>query len=149
MNLIVVYFPFHESTMFNSFFFLICINNKYRRREKKIQKERQNQEMSVMHVCVPSCFSRVPVFAALWTVACQTFLPMGFFRQEYWSGCHALLQGIFLTQESNLHLLCLLHWQGSSLPLVSPGKPNVHHTFPQDSVFQSMFCDHCHQYQLG
>ena len=24
-------------------------------------------------------------------------------------GCHALLQGIFLTQESNLHLLCLLH----------------------------------------
>jgi len=26
-------------------------------------------------------------------------------------GCHALLQGIFLTQESNPHLLCLLHWQ--------------------------------------
>ena len=26
-------------------------------------------------------------------------------------GCHALLQGIFPTQGSNLHLLCLLHWQ--------------------------------------
>ena len=26
-------------------------------------------------------------------------------------GCHALLQGIFRTQGSNLHLLCLLHWQ--------------------------------------
>ena len=25
-------------------------------------------------------------------------------------GCHALLQGIFLTQESSLHLLCLLQW---------------------------------------
>ena len=35
--------------------------------------------------------------------------------------CHALLQGIFLTQGSNPHLLSLLHWQWSSLPL--PGKP--------------------------
>ena len=32
-------------------------------------------------------------------------------------GCHALLQGIVLTQESNLPLLCLLHWQVDSLPL--------------------------------
>ena len=32
-------------------------------------------------------------------------------------GCHAPLQGIFLTQGSNLHLLCLLHWQTDSLPL--------------------------------
>ena len=30
-------------------------------------------------------------------------------------GCHFLLQGIFLNQGSNLHLLCLLHWQMSSL----------------------------------
>ena len=33
-------------------------------------------------------------------------------------GCHALLQGIFPTQGSNLHLLYLLHWQASSLPSV-------------------------------
>ena len=33
-------------------------------------------------------------------------------RREYWSGLHALLQGIFLTQGSNL---CLLHWQVYSL----------------------------------
>ena len=32
-------------------------------------------------------------------------------------GCHALLQDIFLTQGSNLHLLCLLHWPAGSLPL--------------------------------
>ena len=38
---------------------------------------------------------------------------MGFCRQEY-STCHFLLQGIFLTQGSNL---CLLHWQTDSLPL--------------------------------
>ena len=38
-------------------------------------------------------------------------------------GCHVLLQGIFLTQGSNLGLLCLLHWQAVSLPLALPGKP--------------------------
>ena len=38
-------------------------------------------------------------------------------------GCYALLQGIFPTQGSNLHLLCLLHQQEGSLPLVLPGKP--------------------------
>ena len=32
-------------------------------------------------------------------------------------GCHALLQGIFLTQRSNpRRLLCLLQWQAGSLP---------------------------------
>ena len=35
-------------------------------------------------------------------------------QQEYWSGWHFLLQRIFLTQGSNLHLL---HWQADSLPL--------------------------------
>jgi len=38
-------------------------------------------------------------------------------------GCHALLQGIFLTQGSNPSLLYLLYWQASSLPLAPPGKP--------------------------
>ena len=36
-------------------------------------------------------------------------------------GCHALLQGIFPTQGSNLHLLCLQHWQVGSLPLAPSG----------------------------
>ena len=36
-------------------------------------------------------------------------------------GCNFLLQGIFPTQGSNLHLLCLLHWQVDSLSL-PPGK---------------------------
>ena len=38
-------------------------------------------------------------------------------------GCLALLQGIFWTQGSNLHLLHLLHWQAGSLPSVPSGKP--------------------------
>ena len=38
-------------------------------------------------------------------------------------GCHTLLQGIFLTQRSNLQLSYLLYWQTGSLPLAPPGKP--------------------------
>ena len=38
-------------------------------------------------------------------------------------GCHALLQGIFMTQGLNPHLLQLLHWQADSLSLAPPGKP--------------------------
>ena len=38
-------------------------------------------------------------------------------------GCHALLQGIFLTQGANPCLSCLLHWHVSSLPLEPPRKP--------------------------
>ena len=37
------------------------------------------------HACMPSCFSRVRLFATLWTRACQAPLSMGFSRQEYWS----------------------------------------------------------------
>jgi len=52
--------------------------------------------------------------ATLWSVAFQVPLSMGFHRQEYWSGCHFLLQGIFWTQELNPCLLGLLHWQADS-----------------------------------
>ena len=38
-------------------------------------------------------------------------------------GYHALLQGIVPTQEMNLCLLHLLHWQVGSLLLLPPGKP--------------------------
>ena len=40
-----------------------------------------------------------------WTRAYQVPLPMEFSRQEYWSGCHSLFQGIFPTQGSNPGLL--------------------------------------------
>ena len=39
--------------------------------------------------------------------------------------CHALLQGIFLTQGSNPHLLRLLHWQVGSLSLAPPQKHKI------------------------
>ena len=64
------------------------------------------------------------LFLTLWTVACQAPLSLGFSRQEYWSGCHALLQRIFLAQGWNPPL-SLLHWQVGSLPLALPGKPTT------------------------
>ena len=39
--------------------------------------------------------------------------------------CHALLQGFFLIQGSNPHLLCLLHWHVGSLSLAPTEKPIV------------------------
>ena len=48
-----------------------------------------------------------------WTVASQA--PLWNFPSKYSGvGCHFLLQRIFSTQESNLHLL---NWQADSLPL--------------------------------
>ena len=40
-------------------------------------------------------------------------------------GCHFLLQGIFPTQGSDVHLLWLLLWQEDSLPLSHWGSPDI------------------------
>ena len=60
-------------------------------------------EMKQARVCV-SCLV-MSNSATPWTVAHQTPLSLGFSRQEYWSGLHFLLQGIFPTQGSKLGLL--------------------------------------------
>ena len=57
--------------------------------------------------------------ATPWTVAGQAPLPMEFPRQEYWSGLPFPFPGDLPSQESNLCLLHLLHWQADSLPSVS------------------------------
>ena len=61
-------------------------------------------------------------FATLWTVDGQVPLSMGFPRQEYWSEMPYLLQGTFLTQRSNPHLL---HWQADSLLLSHQGRSTI------------------------
>ena len=69
--------------------------------------------------CVLSHFSRVWLFATLWTIACQTPL-WDSLGKNTGVGCHSFLQGIFLTQGLTPRLLCLLHWQAGSLPLAPP-----------------------------
>ena len=49
--------------------------------------------------------------------------PWGVSGKDTGVGCHALLQGTFLTQGSNLHFLYLLPWQVDSLPLSHLGSP--------------------------
>ena len=46
--------------------------------------------------------SCVRLFATPWTVAYQAPPSMEFSRQEYWMGCHFLLQGILLAAHSTL-----------------------------------------------
>ena len=61
--------------------------------------------MTLLAVCVCFSLSVLSESATPWTVAHQAPLSKGFSRQEYWSGCHSLLQGIFSTQGSNPGLL--------------------------------------------
>ena len=62
----------------------------------------------IVHVYV---FSRTCLFETSWTVTHQAPLSMGSpARILKWVAMPSL-QGIFATQESNPHLLCLLHWQ--------------------------------------
>ena len=59
----------------------------------------------------------------------------GIIRNEYWRGCHFLLQGVFPTQGLNPCPLCLLHWQAGSLTTVPPGEPTV----GQNHLTQGLF----------
>ena len=66
-------------------------------------------------ICCVLC--RVRLFATRRTVAHQAPHPWNYLSKNTGVGRHSLLQGIFLTQGSNSHLLWLLHWQTDSLPL--------------------------------
>jgi len=64
--------------------------------------------------------NHVQLFATLWTVACQ--VPLSMAGKNTGVGCHILLQGICLTQGSNL---CLLPCQTYSSPLRHMGSPGL------------------------
>ena len=69
-----------------------------------------NEDSVLALLCaVFSCFSRVQYLVTPWTVAPQAPLPWDFPGKNTEVACHVLLQGIFLTQGSNLSLPCLLH----------------------------------------
>ena len=53
----------------------------------------------------------------------RLFCPRDYPGKNTGVGCHLLLQGIFLIQGSNPHLLCLLHWQAL---LLSQLKSHLH-----------------------
>ena len=82
--------------------------------------------------------------ATPWTVACMLLHPWNFSGKNIGVGCHFFLQGIFLTQGSNPHLLCPLHWRADSLPLyhvesplVGPEKVGLKHIVPHSEDWVS------------
>ena len=98
----------------------------------KMDKMDKMQELRHIYVCLYilcTCMrSVISDSATPYTVAYQAPLSMGSPRQEYWSICHFLIQGIFPTQGSNPCLLLLLHWQAGSLPLSYLGSPYIYRT---------------------
>ena len=68
-------------------------------------------------------FSHVGLFATPWTVAQGVLCPWNSPDKNTGVDCHALLQGIFPTQELNLGLL-----QAHSLPTELQGKPEKYIT---------------------
>ena len=79
-----------------------------------------------MCACMLSHFSHVRLSETLWTITHQVPLSMGFSSKNAGVGCHSLLQGIFLIQGWNPHLLCPLDWQVDSLPLGHEGIPKLY-----------------------
>ena len=75
---------------------------------------------------VLSHFSRLQLFATVWTIARQALLSTGFSRQEYWSGLPFPPPGDLPNPGIQHVSLNLLHWQAGSLPLAPPRKPWDH-----------------------
>ena len=80
----------------------------------------------IMHLCV-CVLSHSVVSDSLRSHELQStrlLCPWGFSRQEYWSGSHALLQGIFPTQGSNPRLphcrWILYHLSHQGTPFYAP-----------------------------
>ena len=92
----------------------------------------QDLGMCSLNIRIICYITTVPVFRLSCSVVSDSLWPHGleparllcpwnFLGKNTGVGCHFLLQGIFPTQGSNLHLL---HWQAGSLPLAPPGKPS-------------------------
>ena len=75
----------------------------------------KSEQFNMVLICIPYKWDRFYLVAMLcltllqplWTVARQAPLSMGFSRQEYWSGCHFLLQCVKVKSESEVAQSCL------------------------------------------
>ena len=91
-------------------------------------REHQLPRLLTGTVCSVRVLTCSLTFASSWPRGLQPvrlLSPLDFPDKNTGVGCYCLLQGVFLTQESNPHLLPLLRWQVGSLPLVPPGKQQV------------------------
>ena len=104
-------------------------------------KETSKWVVCILYTCwlgqLPDCvLSYVRLFVTLWTLDHQAPLSIELSSKSTGVGCHFFLQGIFPTQGSNPHLLCLLHWQADSFTTESPGEPKL----PDYDLFKERIC---------
>ena len=76
-----------------------------------------------------------------WTTACHAPLSMELSRKNAGLSCHCQLQGVFLTQGSNLYLL---YWQANYLSLSHLGPCIIHWVFTIMSCLFFTFSFHFH-----
>ena len=107
--------------------------------------ERLHEYCSMMWVCYCQFLSCVRLFVTPCIVAHQGSLSMEFSRQEYWTGLHFLLQGLFLTQGQNPHPL---HGRENSL-LSEPSRKlnmDIQYLFIHPSESEPMISFQCFCY---
>ena len=107
-----------------------CVFEVHISREKHIMTlaERMTQKPAcdLSSLCMLSHFSRVPLFATLWTVAYWAPVSMGVSRQEYWHGLPCPPAGDLPGPGVKPMSLRSPAIQAGSLPLPPPGKPFTH-----------------------
>ncbi|CAI9155829.1 unnamed protein product [Rangifer tarandus platyrhynchus] len=81
--------------------------------------------------------------ATLRTPACQTPLPMGFYRQEYWNGLLCPLPGDLPDPEIEPASLMSPALAGGSLLLAPPGKPIYTIKATSDRFYSLELQNHC------
>ena len=121
-NIKVTWFPSSISIPLN------CSLKKYKDRHMETRKGMDVAECQTKDVILSwgVLLSHVWPFPTPWNVDHQAPLSLRFLRQEYWSGCHFLLQGIFLTQ--GLNPVSWVYWTGKRFFTAEPsGKLVVRH----------------------
>ena len=83
----------------------------------------QRLPKGTVDMCVLSCSVMSYSLQPHGLYPARLLCPWDFPGKNTGMGCQFLLQGIFLTQGPNPHLLCLLHWKVDSLLLSYPGIP--------------------------
>ena len=86
----------------------------------------QPQASQVTILFCASSLSRVRLFATPWTAAHKASLSLGILQARILEWVVAMTSFMGYSHagdRTHPDLLCLLHWQAGSLPLVPPGKP--------------------------
>ena len=115
--------------------FLSIVSNSYPRVKHRMCSDTEilftSQSVYVTYCCCCLVTKSCPILcdSVDWRLLC----PWDFPGKNTWVACHFFLQGTFLTQGLNPHLL---HWQADSLPLSCLGSPYKSKLMLKDIIFK-------------